>query len=296
MTHRDDPDGWAGPTPEVRIGDRSFRLPLRYSDNACIASVHTASYAAVAAALPAGPLRPVRWADGRALLSVTAFRYRAVTTADDPPGLLAPYGELSVAAVVTRGPAPRVLPLLRRRLPLFVLHLPVTTAEARDAGATLWGFPKFVADMDFTEHRTTRGVAVADGGAALLSLTVRAAGPVLPDRRPAVVYSERDGQLVETRVPMAGRLRLGIGPASGELQLGEHPVAGQLRRLDVSPAPLAVFDYLEHRSLLPAGRAVGPVAAYQGHRGEQRTRGRLTVGYPGTPPLDLYAPPAPAPA
>ncbi|MGY1639924.1 acetoacetate decarboxylase family protein [Geodermatophilus sp. SYSU D00703] len=293
MTHRDDPDGWAGPMPEVRVGERTLRLPLRYSDNSCFASVHTASAAAVAAALPAGPLRPVRWADGRALLSVAAFRYRAVTTADDPPRLLAPYGELSVAAVVTRGPAPRVLPLLRRSLPLFVLHLPVTTAEARDAGAALWGFPKFVADMDFTEEPTTRRLTVAEGGARLLSLTVRAAGPVVPDRRPAVMYSERDGRLVETRVPMAGRLRLGLGPASGGLELGDHPVAGQLRRLDVSPAPLAVFDYLQHRSLLPAGRSTGTAAAYRGHVGEERARGRFTVRYPGTPPLDLYAPPGP---
>jgi hypothetical protein len=294
VTHRDDPDAWAGPTPEVRVGDRSLRLPLRYSDNSCFASVHTASYAEVAAALPAGPLRPVRWADGRALLSVAAFRYRAVTTADDPPGLLAPYGELSIAAVVAHGPVPRVLPLLRRRLPLFVLHLPVTTAEARDAGAALWGFPKFVADMDFTEGRTARGVTVAEGGAALLSLTVRAAGPVFPDRRPAVMYSERDGRLVETGVSMAGRLRLGLGPGSGALELGDHPVAGQLRRLGVSPAPLAVFDYLQHRSLLPAGREIGPVRPYRGHTGVERARGRLTVRYPGTPPLDLYAPPVPA--
>jgi hypothetical protein len=296
VTHRDDPDTWTGPTTRVRVGDRALRLPLRYPDNSCLASVHAASYAEVAAALPDGPLQPVRWADGRALVSVAAFRYRAVTTADDPPGLLAPYGELSVAAVVTRGPAPRVLPLLRRRLPLFVLHLPVTTAEARDAGAALWGFPKFVADMDFTEHRTARGVTVAEGGTALLSLTVRAAGPVLPDRRPAVLYSVLDGHLVETRVPMAGRLRLGVGPAAGRLELGEHPVADHLRRLDVAPAPLVVFDHLEHRSLLPAGRAVGPAPVHRGHRGEERVRGRLTVRYPGTPPLDLYAPPVPAPA
>ncbi|MGY1689499.1 acetoacetate decarboxylase family protein [Geodermatophilus sp. SYSU D01105] len=294
MTNRDDPDEWAGPSPEVRVGDRSFRLPLRYPDSACFASVHPADPAAVAAALPAGLLRPVRWADGRALLSVAAFRYRAVTTADDPPRLLAPYGELSVAAVVTRGPAPRLLPLLRRRLPLFVLHLPVTTAEARDAGVALWGFPKFVADMDFAEERTARRVSLAEGATPVLSLTVRSAGPVFPDRRPAVMYSERDGQLVETVVPMAGRLRLGIGAASGALELGDHPVAEHLRRLGVSPAPLAVFDYLDHRSLLPAGRPVGSAPAHRGHRGAERTRGRFTVRYPGTAPLDLYAPPAPA--
>jgi acetoacetate decarboxylase len=257
VTHRDDPDGWSAPPTAVRVGSRSLSLPLRYSDNSCAASVHPAAYDAVAAALPAGPLRPVRWVDGRALLSVAAFRYRAVTTADDPPGLLAPYGEISLGVVVTLGRAPRLLPLVRR-LSLFVLHLPVTTAEARDAGSALWGFPKFVADMDFAEERTARRVTLAEGGSTVLDLTVRGRGPVLTDRRPAVMYTELDGQLLRTVVPMAGRLRIGVGAAAGRLELGDHPVADQLRGMDVAPAPLAVFDYLEHRSLLPAGRAVGP--------------------------------------
>jgi acetoacetate decarboxylase len=294
VTHRDDADGWSAPPTAVRVGSRSLSLPLRYSDNSCAASVHPAAYDAVAAALPAGPLRPVRWVDGRALLSVAAFRYRAVTTADDPPGLLAPYGEISLGVVVTLGRAPRLLPLVRR-LSLFVLHLPVTTAEARDAGSALWGFPKFVADMDFAEERTARRVTLAEGGSTVLDLTVRGRGPVLTDRRPAVMYTERDGQLLRTVVPMAGRLRIGVGAAAGRLELGDHPVADHLRGMDVAPAPLAVFDYLEHRSLLPAGRAVGPSPAYRGHPGEDRTSGRFTVRYPGTPPLDLSASPVLAP-
>jgi hypothetical protein len=294
VTHREDPDAWPGPATPVRVGGRAFALPLRYSDNSCTASVHTADHDAVAAVLPAGPLRPARWADGRALLSVAAFRYRAVTTADDPPGFLAPYGEISLAVVVTAGPSPRLLPLARR-LSLFVLHLPVTTAEARDAGATLWGFPKFVADMDFAEERTARRVTLAEGGSTVLTLAVRGRGPVLTDRRPAVMYTELDGQLLETVVPMAGRLRVGLGRRAGRLELGDHQVADRLRALDVAPAPLAVFDYLEHRSLLPAGRAIGPSPAYRGYAGAERAAGRFTVRYPGTPALDLSAPLTPAP-
>ncbi|MBB3083070.1 acetoacetate decarboxylase family protein [Geodermatophilus sabuli] len=285
-----DPDDWAGPARRVRVGDRALALPLRYPDSACFAAVHPASHPAVAAALPGDALKPVRWVDGRALLSVAAFRYRAVTTADSPAGRLAPYGEVSVAVVVTRGPAPPVLPLLRRRLSLFVLHLPVTTAEARDVGATLWGFPKFVADMDFVEERPARRVTVTEGGATVLELAVRGGGPVLADRRPAVMYTTLGGELLETVVPMAGRLRVAFGGGAGTLRLGEHAVADSLRALEVSPAPVAVFDFLDHRSVLPAGRPVGPAPAYRGHRGGERAAGRFTVRYRHTPPLDLSAP------
>ncbi|MGY1637987.1 acetoacetate decarboxylase family protein [Geodermatophilus sp. SYSU D00742] len=284
-----DPDAWADPTPQGRAGGRSLTLPLRYPRNACFAAVHPASYRAVAAALPGDALRPVRWADGRALLSVAAFRYPVVLTSDSPEGRLAPYGEVAVAVVVTRGPAPPLLPLARRRLALFVLHLPVTTAEARDAGAALWGFPKFVADMDFTEERPVRRVTVAEGGTTVLELAVRGRGPALPDRRPAVMYTTLDGELLETVVPMAGRMRVGAGRHAGALRLGDHPVADSLRALDVSPRPLAVFDFLEHRSLLPAGRPVGRAPAYTGYRGGERVSGRCTVRHPHTAPLDLSA-------
>ena len=52
-------------------------------------------------------IRPARWIDGRALVSVAAFRYRAVTVAlpDGDPGAIVPYGEVSVAAESGEYPA-----------------------------------------------------------------------------------------------------------------------------------------------------------------------------------------------
>ncbi|WP_158579867.1 acetoacetate decarboxylase family protein [Geodermatophilus marinus] len=268
--------------------------PLRYAGTACLAAVHAASLPAVAALLPSDRLRPVRWTGGRGLLSIVAFRYGAVASADDPPRWLTPYGEVSVGVVVTRGPAPPVLPVLRP-LSLFVLHLPVTTAEARDAGRQLWGFPKFVADVAFTEGPRVRRAELSEGGRRVLTLAGRGRGPVLTDRRSAVMYSELDGQLVETVVPMSGQLRLGRGARAGRLELGDHPVADELRGLGVDPVPLAIFDYLTHSSVLPAGRPVGPARPWPGHAGDA-TAGRCTVRWPGLPPLDLAPVPQPAAA
>lgn len=283
---------WRGPTPEVTVGDRSFRLPVYYHENHVFVSVHTADHDAVAAELPSEAIEPVRWLDGRALVAVHAWRYGAITavTPDASTRRLVPYGEVVVSAVVSRGPAPRVLPLLGRSPGGFVLQMPVTSRDARDGGAQLWGYPKFVADIDFAEQGAVRGVEVSESGAAILTLTVRPGGRVLRDRRALVSYTSRHGELLETVVPGAGHVQLRFGGGAGRLELGEHPVGERLRRLHIGAEPVAVFNYLDHRSALPAGVPVGPAKDYIGFAGDDRAFGRFTVSYPGTAPLDQYAP------
>jgi hypothetical protein len=283
---------WDGPRPEVVVGERRFCLPVHYHDDEFMASLHTAAYDAVAAELPSDAIRPARWRDGRALVSVAAFRYNAVSVQDGhgAAAWLTPYAEVSVAAVVTLGPAPRVLPVLHPRLHVFVLQLPVTTLEARDVG-TLWGFPKFVADMDFVEQPGARQVTVAEDDEVVLRLTVRPSGVALPDHHPHVCYTARDGRLVETVVPMSGYRQIRLGRGAGRLVLGTHPVAQRLARLDISAEPLAVFNYLTHRTILPAGRDIAASGSYQGYPGGERPLGRYTVRYPGASALDVYARP-----
>lgn len=287
---------WDGPRPVITVGDTSIRLPVFYHHNDVFMSVHTASYDAVAAELPSEAIRPARWTGGRALIAVIAFRYNAITWTAGGGEVRSqrPYGEICVAAMVTTGQAPRVLPLLSAQLHGFVLHLPVTTLEARDRGIAGWGYPKFVADMDFTEDPAFRRVQLSEGGSAILTLTVRPRGPVLADHRPLVSYSEHHGELLQTSIPVRGYMQ--ARPGGGELVLGNHEVASQLRRLQISPAPLTIFSYLAHHSILPAGKPIGPAHDHHGYTGTSRPLGRLTVSYPGTPPLDQYATPAPAAA
>lgn len=287
MMRRGDFYEWAGPRPEVTVNGRRGRLPAFYHDNDVFTSMHLASYDAAAAALPGDLLRPVRWRDGRAVIAFTAFRYHAITLIgpDGETDTLAPYGEVSVAVAVTTGAAPRLLPLLRPQVAGFVLHLPVTTREARDAGLVTYGFPKFVADMDFTEDVGLRRIGLSEGGAAILTLSVRPRGPVLPDRRSLVAYTVLHGELLETVIPVRGHMQAMLGHA-GELRLGEHAVADQLRALDISPVPVAAFSYLDHRSILPGPRVIGAAPDYIGYRGTDHDAGRFTIRYPGTAPLD----------
>jgi hypothetical protein len=289
---------WDGHREHYRHGEDEGWLPLFYHHNETFASLHRASFDAVAAALPTDDLVPYRWADGRALGMVQALRYHEVTWSgpDGTQGQMIPYGEVAVAAAATRGPARAVLPLLQPRLSGFVLQLPVTSRQARDGGRGVFGFPKFLADMDFAEAPDSRQVRLSDAGRDILTLRVSTGGPVVRDRRPMVLYSAKDGQLWEAVVPVLGHVQTRVGRRAGRLELGDHDVARRLRALEISASPLAVFNYLDHRSILPVPTRSGGIARpYPAFPGRDDEFARYTVRYPGTPALDQYPSTRPTP-
>lgn len=285
---------WTDARPRVEVRGREIRPPFFYHRADAFQSIHLASFDAVQATLPSADLHPIRWFDGRALVGFGVFRYEHVSfeDADGTAELLAPYGEISVVALVSRTrPRLRGLGMLQATLSGaggFILDLPVTTKEARDGGRIIYGLPKFVADMDFSEEPGRRKVVLSEEDAHIFTVEVHAGGPVMADRAPLTTYSVKDGQLIETRIRFLGHQQIGIGGRSGSLVLGDHPVSDRLRTLGVALEPLVVSSYLDARLILPTGTPVGPAHEYVGHLGQDRERGRLTVSYPGTGPIDLY--------
>lgn len=174
----------------------------------------------------------------------------------------------------------------------FVLQMPVTTQEARDLGRVIFGMPKFVADMDFTEAPEQRRVTVSEQGAEVLTLSVRPRGPVLADHRPNILYSSLGGRLLETTTPVAGHRQLVLGGAGARLRLGDHPVGRMLAGLDLAETPLMGAAYLDMRIVMPWGRSIGTAHDYPGYSGSDRLLGHYTVAYGDTGPADQYRLPA----
>ena len=284
--------GWAGPRPRVEVGGRVFELPVFYHRVSCFFSAHLASWDAVSAALPSDEIQPLRWFDGRAAVQVAALRYDEITgLVDGETARLAPYAEVAISALVTRHAAPPGVGMLASEQlgGGFVLDLPVTTAEARDLGREVYGSPKFVADMDFVDGPAEQRVTLSEGGSRILDLGVRPRGRVTRARRPWRMYSALGGELLETSARMRGFRRGRTGRGGADLTLGDHPVAQRLRDLEVHTESFASADYLGLRMVLPAGVPVGAARAHPGHLGGDRDRGRYTVDYAGTGPLDQYA-------
>ncbi len=279
---------WAGPTAKgVNIGSEEIDLPIMYYRDDSFMGIFSASYSGVRALLPSDKLFPVTLPGGRSMVAVIAFNYHETS--------IGPYGEVGVALPCTYGQeAPPLLPLaLESRFPgwgAYVLHLPVTSLRARDGGRVVYGYTKFVADMDFEKRPAYQRVSLSEGESSILTLTVQQRGLPLKDNRPLITYSVREGELIKTTVPTRAVYQVGLLPGCGTLELGDHPVAQQLRELEIAPKAFITKNYLSRSGILPAGESLGQAdRAHIGHRGEEREYGRLTISYVEGETVDLYA-------
>ncbi|GAA1675309.1 acetoacetate decarboxylase [Mycolicibacterium murale] len=112
----------------------------------------------------------------------------------------------------------------------FVHHLPVDQPFTLEAGRTIWGYPKVMADFTIRDGRRY-GFDVTIDGRHVVSMEFARGLPV-PSGRPQThaTYSHLDGVTRET----AGQMVLSgvrYRPGGVRLRLGDHPYARELASL-----------------------------------------------------------------
>jgi hypothetical protein len=164
---------------------------------------------------------------GRALLSLAVIDYR-----DNDLGR---YHEVSIAFFVYRRGANRgvlgtVTDFFKGAVPTYIRHLPVDGAFTREAGESIWGFPKTVQQIDF-ERRPERFTCVLTmDGQHVLTLGMAAGGARAMPEQQLTTYTLIDGAPHCTAfTSQADGVGFHLGGA--ELSLGTHPIADELRSL-----------------------------------------------------------------
>jgi hypothetical protein len=203
-------------TDVVRVLDREVRLPVRVRHARSLMAGFPVPFAAARDLLAGTGIEPAPLPGGRTLCLLVGVDY--------VDGDLGRYGEVAVAfPVAERDDAPAGA---------YIHQLPVDGEFTLAAGRGIWGFPKWMAEIDLQLGPRGGRCLLAEDGELILDLEVRNRWLPLPER-PAdmTAWSNLDGTL--RRTPFTGRAR-GVrgGPLGARLWLGErHPVARELRAL-----------------------------------------------------------------
>lgn len=205
-------------TPEYTIQGRAVSIPVEVRDARSWFATFAVPFDAAQALIEHSGLVPASPLPGRALCSLAFVDYL--------DGDLDPYHEVAVAILVREPGAAS-----RKPAGAFIHQLPVDQTFTCEAGRTIWGFPKFIAEIDITVGaRGAASATLTHEGEGVLGLRIGSGLP-MPSRGTALdAFSYRDGVLRRTRWSLHGsgsRAR----PGGASVVLGDHPIAKELRGL-----------------------------------------------------------------
>jgi hypothetical protein len=232
-------------------------LPIFYYDSTAVLAFFRCDRQKAAALLPAARFRPTLNWGSSAIVGLALFEYRSTS--------IGAYNEvgLAIPALWQKGPAPRcpVAELFRsvytRRVGFHIVDLPVTTERAHAAGRELWGYPKFVTQIDFALQKKQLHCRIHDpvDHSAIMTLAGKLGAGVPSPALDLVNFDRIDEQDLRTIIQTrgGGHLRL-RGDVHLRIGASSHPMAGHLHTLGLDETqPLAVWVSTRFQSRLNQG-------------------------------------------
>ncbi len=112
----------------------------------------------------------------------------------------------------------------------FIHWLPVDQGFTMEAGRTIWGFPKELAEIDLRLSSPYKRCVLRKDGRLVLDLLIRPGVPVLGAPTTMDAYSHLDGVTRRTRWTMRPH-GVRARPGGALIRLGNHPIAKELSEL-----------------------------------------------------------------
>ena len=219
------------------IEEQTVVLPVRIREATSIYASFLVPARAVMKLLPAG-LTPLQTIPGRATCTIVGVDYQE--------GDLGKYHEVGVCFLLRppNGSRLDLVTMMRNQAPAYIHRLPVTTSFSCEAGRHIWGFPKSVMDIEFTDTDTTRTVSLRDDGRLVLQLSAPRGGTKKFASVDIEAMGSWGGPVQVTPAQMEGD-GVKAGFRAGQLLLGDHPIADELRTLGLPKKPLLAGS-IEH--------------------------------------------------
>jgi hypothetical protein len=211
----------------VEIQGRTLTFPVEVRDADSWAAQFLVPATAAQALIDPTGLDVAQPLPGRAVVNLAFVRYKDTD--------LDAYNELAVAFLVRPHDAlhssatGRMREFARGEIGVYIHKLPVNQQFTLEAGQRIWGYPKFLAQIEIVEDGTHVACTFEHDGVHVLTLVIKERGPIPLPMRDLPTYSLRDDVLRRTSWDQEAAVRARLGGA--ELTLGPHPIADELRTL-----------------------------------------------------------------
>lgn len=219
------------------IQGREVRLPVEVRDATAAVAYYLVSAAPAQRLIDHTGLRVAQVLPSRTICTIGVMHYK-----DNDLGR---YLEIGVTFFV-RERGQRSVPLLstwlglaRGGLAAYIHRLPVDGAFTCEAGQTIWGFPKFVTEIELSEQNGFETAVLRADGQHVLTQRMRMGGTRSFGEREQISYACRDGVLYRTPSLMSGE-QVGARLGGATLELGTPAMADELRSLGLPKS--AVFS------------------------------------------------------
>ncbi|MFD1931658.1 MULTISPECIES: acetoacetate decarboxylase family protein [Nonomuraea] len=209
------------------IQGRTITMPVRVTDATVCSAMYPVRADAARAVIAYSGLDVAEVLPGKAICTLVFVQYRDSD--------LDSYHEFGVAFLVrppgsgrTRAAGPATL----RSAGAFVHWLPVNQGFTLEAGRTIWGFPKELADIELRLSSPYKRCIVRKDGRLIIDMLLKPGVPVpgAAAATPLTAYTHLDG--VTRRVPAKMWARgMRVRPGGALVRLGNHPVAKELSEL-----------------------------------------------------------------
>lgn len=213
------------------IAGTVLTMPVRVRD----ADVHTAVFSVPADAaqrlIDHSGLQVCRFRPGRAVVTLMLARYN--------DGDLGRYNEFGTCVMVNPPGSNATGLRALAGAAAFIHRLPVDQSFTLEAGRTIWGFPKTMADFTVRDADPF-GFSVSEQGSLIVSMEFGKGLPVPSLRsRPRVLttYTFAEGTTREVPWQMTNS-RVRFRPGGARLLLGDHPYARELAGLGLPRRPM----------------------------------------------------------
>jgi len=216
--------------PEVPWREYLLHVPVFYPDIRMMTASFLAPLDRIRALLPSTRLKPYRVTPWHGIASVTCYCYRETD--------LGPYNEVGVGFPVTIDRETPVFTGILRKTPAVAMtythRLPVTTEIARVVGAEFAGYPKFVADIAFSEDDAWLTCDLGVDGQHILTMRGRKLPTTEVPRYRLNALTFRNDTILRSQLTLSER-EMGLSRSGDDvvLEVGDHEISEEIRELNL---------------------------------------------------------------